>query len=293
MENATALAEYCRKDRDKSPAMYATLKAEAAELRRDILEALYHSGGGHYGGCLSVIDILVWLYRSELRASPADPCDPDRDRLILSKGHAALALYAVLRKLGFVSESLNGYASFDSCLEGHPDMTSVAGVDFSTGSLGQGLSVGLGMAYALRRRARRIWVVLGDGECQEGQVWEAAMLAAACEIDNLHVVIDGNRFQEWGRHAEAGGSVPVPVADLADKWQAFGWRTVVCDGHDFGELEQACSIAKNTTGRPSVIIAHTIKGKGVPMVEAQPQRFHCGSVSDAEHQLMIAQLGLP
>lgn len=291
MENAIA-TEYRGMDRDSSSAMYTALKAEATELRRDILEALYHSGGGHYGGCLSVIDILVWLYRSELRASPADPYDHERDRLVLSKGHAALALYAVLRRLGYISESLNDYASFDSCLEGHPDMTSVVGVDFSSGSLGQGLSVGLGMAYALRQRARRVWVVLGDGECQEGQVWEAAMLAAACEIDNLHAVIDSNGFQEWGRCASTAGTVPVPVADLANKWQAFGWRTAVCDGHDFCELEHACSIARTTTGRPTVIIAHTIKGKGVPMLEAQPQRFHCDSVSDAEHQLMMGQLGL-
>jgi transketolase len=292
METAFAISKSPRMSFATSPAMHAALKAESTVLRRDILEALYRSGGGHYGGCLSVLDIILALYRLELRVVASDPRGPERDRFILSKGHAALALYAVLRHLGFISESLNSYADFASMLEGHPDMSSVAGVDFSTGSLGQGLSVGAGMAYSLKHFARQVWVVLGDGECQEGQVWEAAMLAAACKLDNLHAIIDSNRFQEWGRCASEDESM-VPVSNLVEKWQAFGWRALVCNGHDFGELEDAFATARTTSGRPSVIVAHTIKGKGVPMVEAQPQRFHCDSISDAEHQMMVASLGLP
>jgi transketolase len=291
MEDAIAICRAASGDIAGDSALYASLSDEVLALRRQIAEALYYSGGGHYGGCFSVIDLILALYRLELRVSPQNPGDPGRDRFILSKGHAALALYAVLRRLGFISESLNSYAAFSSCLEGHPDMTSVAGVDFSTGSLGQGLSVGVGMAYALKRASRRVWVVLGDGECQEGQVWEAAMLASACDLDNLHAIVDSNRFQEWGLRATPGQPLPVPVSDMVDKWRAFGWFTTECNGHDFRELRAAFSAAKSAPGRPSVVIAHTIKGNGVPMIEDQPQRFHCDSVSPAEHRSIMASLG--
>jgi len=266
----------------------AALSAEAALLRREIVIALYHASGGHYGGCLSVIDILLALYRCELHVSPDEPHDPERDRLILSKGHSALALYAVLHRLGFWRESLNCYADFVSPLEGHPDMTSVPGVDFSTGSLGQGLSVGVGMALGLRAGDQRVWVVLGDGECQEGQVWEAAMLAASCSLDNLHAIVDCNRLQEWGRRARAADSAPEPVPDQAAKWRSFGWHVIECNGHDFMELLTAFDAAKATRGKPSVILANTVKGRGVPLIELQPVRFHCDSVSEAEHAAILA-----
>jgi transketolase len=269
---------------------FDALRAEALLLRREIVEALQRAGGGHYGGCLSVIDIVLTLYRTQLQVFPRRPRDPGRDRFILSKGHAALALYAVLRRLGFISDSLEGYADFASPLEGHPDMTAVAGVDFSTGSLGQGLSVGLGMAHSLRRASRHVWVVLGDGECQEGQVWEAAMLAAVCKLENLHAVIDSNGFQEWGYNTEPGRARPPPICDLVQKWRAFGWAVFECDGHDFRELNATFAAAKRTTGQPSMVIAHTVKGKGVRMIQDDPQRFHCCAVSDAEHRAIMDAL---
>jgi transketolase len=265
------------------------LKDEARELRREIVDALYRTGGGHYGGCLSVIDILLTLYRRTLRVSPTDPRHPMRDRFILSKGHAALALYAVLRKLGFFSTSLASYADFDSMLEGHPDMLSVPGVDFSTGSLGQGLSIAIGMAHALRNTQQRVWVILGDGECQEGQVWEAAMLGGLSELGRLHVVIDNNRYQEWGWNKRTEAAIP-PVPEIAEKWRAFGWRVLECDGHDFDSIELAISLAEQASERPTVIIANTVKGKDVPMCERDPKRFHCDAVSHDEHLAIVESL---
>jgi transketolase len=274
-----------------------TLPEEAALLRRDIVEALYQTGGGHYGGSLSVIDLLLTLYRRELRVVPAAPRHPGRDRLILSKGHAAIALYAVLRRLGYFTDALGDYASFASPLEGHPDMTRLAGVDFSTGSLGQGLSVGIGAALAVRSTGPRVWVVLGDGECQEGQIWEAAMLAAQVRVGNLHVVVDHNRFQEWGwNHPEpgaAGATTPPPPIDrLVEKWDAFGWRVLEVDGHDFDALERVVRDAGRTEpcASPTVVVAHTVKGKGVSMIEADPMRFHCGAVTAAEHAEILRSL---
>jgi transketolase len=266
------------------------LTEEALALRRDIVDALYCSGGGHYGGCLSALDLILALYRCELRVSPKAPLDPDRDRFILSKGHAALALYAVLRRLGFYASDLNHYAEFTSPLEGHPDMASVPGVDFSTGSLGQGLSVGLGMAYALRRRSRRVWVMLGDGECQEGQVWEAAMLAASCKADNLHAIVDSNLYQEWGHPKTEDEPNPTPVSQITEKWRSFGWKVVNCDGHDFGDIRSAFRAVTQVTGQPSIIVAKTVKGRGVPLIEAHPQRFHCDAVTAAEHSAIVASL---
>lgn len=277
------------------------LPEEAALLRREIVEALYQTGGGHYGGSLSVIDLLLTLYRRQLRVAPAAPRHPDRDRLILSKGHAAIALYAVLRRLHYFDDSLGGYGSFDSRLEGHPDMTRLPGIDFSTGSLGQGLSVGIGAALAVRPTGQRVWVVLGDGECQEGQIWEAAMLAAQARLENLHVVVDHNRFQEWGWNrpeaagatGTAAGGPPVPIDRMVEKWQAFGWHVSEVDGHDFDALERALRDATGAgvPGRgPSVVVAHTVKGKGVPMIEADPVRFHCGAVTASEHELILRSL---
>ncbi len=263
------------------------LAEEASLLRRDIVEALYQCGGGHYGGSLSVIDLLLTLYRRQLRVAPGAPQHPDRDRVILSKGHAALAQYAVLRRLGFFDHPLADYGSIDSPLEGHPDMTVLPGIDFSSGSLGQGLSLGIGMALALRSAGRQVWVVLGDGECQEGQVWEAAMLAAQCGLDNLHAVIDHNRFQEWGWRRDAAGLVPEPVDRLQQKWAAFDWHVLSCDGHDFGALEASFAAAAATSGQPSVVVAHTTKGKGFPLIESDPIRFHCGTVDDTEHAALV------
>lgn len=267
-----------------------TLSQEAKRLRREIVETLYLAEGGHYGGGLSVVDILLVLYRRELRICPSIPRHSERDRLILSKGHAAVALYAMLRRLAYFDSPLSDYANFSSILEGHPDMTRIPGVDFSSGSLGQGLSVGIGMALALRKHGQRIWVVLGDGECQEGQVWEAAMLAAACHLDNICAIIDCNRFQEWGWAPTPENPHPEPVPQMALKWLAFGWNVIECDGHDHVAIEGAISASRQCRSRPSVILAHTKKGKGVPLIESAPSRFHCETVTPDEHQEIMRSL---
>lgn len=266
---------------DRDASRFDVLAREAAELRRDVVEALHAAKGGHYGGSLSVIDILLTLYRTQVRPAHGPLRDPDRDRVILSKGHAAIALYAVLRKVGLTDASLADYASLGSPFEGHPDMTALPAVDFSTGSLGQGLSVGLGMAIVLRRRGARVWVVLGDGECQEGQVWETAILATRVEAENLAAVIDVNGFQEYGSD---------PVPEIARKWAAFGWRVFEVDGHDHQALAAAYADAAATAGRPTAIMARTIKGKGVPLVERDPMRFHCTTVTDLEHAEIVRSL---
>jgi transketolase len=273
------------------------LSVEAGSLRRDIVEALYEAGGGHYGGSLSVVDLLLTLYRKQLRVAPALPRHPGRDRLILSKGHAAIALYAVLRRLGYFADPLGDYASFASPLEGHPDMTCLPGVDFSTGSLGQGLSVGIGAAIALQSTGANVWVILGDGECQEGQIWEAAMLAAQLSLGNLCAVVDHNRFQEWGWNrpepqtpAASEAMPPPPIDQMVEKWRAFGWRVIEANGHDFAALEETFAVASAEIVGPTVIIAHTVKGKGVPLIEANPERFHCDAVSAVEHQLILRSL---
>jgi transketolase len=269
----------------------APLIHEARAIRLAVADALYAiPTGGHYGGCFSVVEILLGLYRLAMRIEPAEPENPRRDRLILSKGHSALTLYAVLRQLGYFSSDLRQYADFASRLEGHPDMLTLPGIDFSTGSLGQGLSVGAGMALALRKNATPVWVVLGDGECQEGQIWEAAMLASVYQLDNLCVVVDCNGFQECGWAFVDTTSSPEPVPEMAAKWTAFGWNVVSCNGHLFPQLARSFSLTKSFKGKPSVILAKTRKGKGAAYVEEQAPRFHCTSVSPAEHDIIIRQI---
>ena len=269
---------------DDSP--YACLRDEAAALRRDVVEALFACGGGHYGGSLSVVDILLILYRCE----PALQAEaPGRDRLILSKGHAAVALYAVLRRLGLADEPLGEYGTLGSAYQGHPDMTFLPAVDFSSGSLGQGLAVGLGMAMALKPGGAHVWVVLGDGECQEGQIWEAAQLAERYRADNLTAVIDGNGHQEFGWPGATGEDAQ-PVKRLAEKWRAFGWEMDEVDGHDHRALAAAFARARATEGRPCAVLARTTKGKGVRLIESDPVRFHCTSVTEEEHQQIVGSL---
>jgi transketolase len=264
----------------------SSLAAEAVELRREIIEALYSCGGGHYGGSLSVLDLILVLYRRILKIYPDNPQHPNRDRFILSKGHSSIALYAVLRKLGFFRYPLAEYGQYGSPLEGHPDMTVLEGIDFSTGSLGQGLSVGLGMALALRGMDQHVWVVLGDGECQEGQVWEAAMLAARYRVERLHAVIDVNKFQEWGwSYSPEVNSEP--LEQLVQKWSSFGWRVFEVDGHDYESLTTTLLSAAALKDQPSIVIAKTVKGKGYPTIEADPTRFHCTTVSAQEHEELL------
>jgi transketolase len=268
--------------------MTTSLAERARELARSgrlsALELLHRSGGGHYGGVLSVIDALAALYT----AAPIRPLAGDGDRLILSKGHAAAALYVTLGRLGWLEYELHGLGMLGG-LEGHPDMTSCRAVHFSTGSLGQGLAVGLGMALALRASDHHVWVVVGDGECQEGQIWEAAMLASRLQLAHLHVVVDANGAQECGWSRPGVTAVPLPEA--AAKWNAFGWRVTELPGHDHDALTSWIVRARATEGAPSVALARTIKGHGVRLFQDDPARAHHTQLDDSEYLRAFEELG--
>ena len=248
----------------------AALSARAREL---ILESVFQAGAGHIGGPLSATDLLVALYFDWLRLDPTLPDWPQRDRFILSKGHSAIGLYVVLALRGFFPiEELASFDQIDSRLQGHPDMTKLPGLDMSTGSLGQGLSPGVGMAIGAKLSGQdfRTWVMLGDGEIQEGQIWEAAFVAARYELDNLVAILDYNGLPQFG-WPEAGQPASLsrtrPIDDPAAKFNAFGWRTVACDGHDHADIRRAFAQATETRGQPTCVIAKTIKGKGVSFME--------------------------
>lgn len=243
------------------------LKEKAKEIRKSIIQMTGAAGSGHPGGSLSAADIVATLYFHELRINPQEPDWPDRDRFILSKGHAAPVLYAALAERGFFpKEELLSLRKFGSRLQGHPDMKALPGVEMSTGSLGQGLSVANGVALAgkLDGKDYRVYVLLGDGECQEGMIWEAAMAAAHYQLDNLTVFLDYNGLQIDGPVKEVMSPEP-----LTDKWKAFGWHVLAIDGHDIGAILSALSEARETKGRPTMIVAKTVKGKGVSFMENQ------------------------
>lgn len=243
------------------------LKGKAKEIRRHIIKMTGAAGSGHPGGSLSATDIITYLYFKELQVDPQNPQWPQRDRFILSKGHAAPVLYAALAEKGFFPvEELLSLRKINSPLQGHPDMQKVKGVEMSTGSLGTGFSTSMGMALAakLDQSDNRVYVMLGDGEIQEGQVWEAAMAAAHYKLDNLIAVLDYNGLQIDGPIAEVMSPEP-----LAEKWQAFGWEVIQIDGHSFEQIEEAFNSAKSIKGKPVMIIAKTIKGKGVSFMENQ------------------------
>lgn len=264
------------------------LKETARELRIDILKMLNKSKSGHTGGSLSCIDILTALYFSKMKYKKEDPQWPDRDRFVLSKGHAAPALYVVLAKLGYCSqEDLGTLRKIGSKLQGHPSCKSMPGIEVSTGSLGQGLSMANGIAMGLRLDGRpsRIFCVLGDGECQEGQVWEAAMTAAHYKLDNLCAIVDNNGLQIDGAVKDVMGIEP-----LADKWKAFGWNAISADGHDFESILSALDTAEETKGQPTVIVARTIKGKGVSIFEGKA-KYHGTPPSDEELVVALKELG--
>lgn len=250
-------------------------KQQAEAVRRGIVELLQAAGGGHFGGSLSLVDLLLVIWRDFLRID-SEP----RDRFVLSKGHGAPALYITLSTLGLLDASaLAGYGRQPDAPPAHPEIGRLPYCDFSTGSLGQGLSAALGMALMLREGGRRVWAVLGDGECQEGQVWEAAMLAARLNVSNLIAVVDCNDRQEWGYRSGPA----TPVLALADKWRAFGWRVEETDGHDPSRLRSAFRrLADAQAQSPAVVLAATIKGRGFPLIEADPDRFHCDSLDPAE-----------
>jgi len=242
-----------------------SLQETARLLRRRIIEMIADAASGHPGGSLSAADILTVLYFKVLRHRPDAPDWADRDRFILSKGHAAPALYAALAQAGyFPLDQLKTFRQFGSPLQGHPELGRLPGVEASTGSLGQGVSLGAGMALAGRidRKDYRVYVLIGDGEANEGQVWEAAMFAAARRLDRLTVILDCNRQQLDGWTEEI-----LDIEPLADKWRAFGWQVIDIDGHDLHQIEAALDTAHGTTDQPTLILARTVKGKGVSFME--------------------------
>ncbi len=266
----------------------AWLTAKAATVRMHTIKAASGAGGAHFGGAMSASDILTALYFDVMRYDPLRPCWADRDRFILSKGHAGIAFYAVLAEAGFFSvRELDTYNCLDTKLGQHPDMNKVAGADMSSGSLGHGLSVGAGMAIAgkLDRKNYRVFVLLGDGEIQEGMVWEAAMAAAHYKLDNLVAIVDYNRLQLDGPIEEVMGVEP-----LTQKWEAFGWSTKEINGHSFPDLCETLSGAAFEEGKPSVIIAHTVKGKGVPLMEGKYE-WHYGAMNAEQEKKALAELG--
>lgn len=265
---------------------YTELEKIAARVRRNIIEMIGRAGSGHPGGSLSCVEILVALYFKVMRLNPEYPGDMDRDRFVLSKGHAAPALYATLAYFGFIPKDwLYSLRKFGSPLQGHPDMKKVPGVEMSTGSLGQGLSIGVGMALGakLQKLGYRVFVLLGDGECQEGQVWEAAMAASHYKLNNLVAIIDRNRLQIDGNTEEV-----MAVEPFVEKWKAFGWMTLEINGHDFGEILPAFQIIPYIS-KPLAIIANTVKGKGVSFMENNVD-WHGKAPKGEEFEMAIKEL---
>jgi transketolase len=241
------------------------LERIAQRIRLGIVKSIAAAGSGHPGGSLSVADITATLYFKEMRIDSKNPTWPERDRFVMSKGHAAPALYATLAEAGFIDkEELATLRKFGSRLQGHPSMRHVPGVEMSTGSLGQGLSAANGMAIAARldKRPTRVYVIIGDGESQEGQIWEASMTSVHHKLDNLMVFLDYNGLQIDGRVTDVKS-----FTEPAARWRAFGWHVLEIDGHDIQAIHAACEEARATKGKPTMAVAHTIKGKGVPFME--------------------------
>ncbi len=262
------------------------LQAKANDIRIDIVESVYRAGCGHPGGSLSIADIMTYLYFEELRIDPENPKDPARDRLVLSKGHTAPALYAALAERGyFPKEDLLTLRKIDSYLQGHPDMKHTPGVDMSSGSLGLGISSACGMALVgkIDKKDYRVYTILGDGESEEGQVWEAAMFAAHYKLDNLCAVIDWNGLQIDGPVSEVMNPTPHD-----EKLRAFGWHVISIDGHDFTAIEKAFEEAKTVVGKPTAIIAKTVKGKGVPFMENRVEWHGAAPKESQYHEAMTA-----
>jgi len=263
------------------------MSSMAKKLRRHVITMIGKAGSGHPGGSLSAAELVTALFFKVLKHDPANPRWAERDRFILSKGHAAPILYAALAERGyFPVEKLATLRILGSCLQGHCDMTATRGVEMSSGSLGQGLSFGIGIALAGRLDTRdyRVYVLLGDGECDEGQVWEAAMASAHFKLDNLVAIVDHNELQIDGWNRDVMNLEP-----LAEKWKAFGWHTIEVNGHDLSQLITAFNEAKRVKGKPTVIIAHTIKGKGVSFMENNVD-FHGKAPTLAEMEKALEEL---
>jgi transketolase len=265
----------------------AELAAIAMQVRRECIEMITAAKSGHPGGSLSVTDILVTLYFDVMRHDPANPKWKDRDRFILSKGHCCPALYSVMAKCGYCPEDqLNTLRKLGSMYQGHPDVRFMPSLEASTGSLGEGISLALGMGLAARLDGSpsRTYVVIGDGESQEGQIWESAMFASMLATDNVCVIMDNNRIQLDGFVQDI-----MAIEPLAAKWQSFGWHTVELNGHDIVSLQNAFAEAAATKGRPTVLIAHTIKGKGVSFMENNP-KFHGTAPTLEEEKKALQEL---
>jgi len=263
------------------------LKKKANQIRKLIIEMLAAAGSGHPGGSLSSADIIACLYFDVLRCDPKNPLWPDRDRFHLSKGHACPALYAALALSGyFDAKELHKLRKLGALLQGHSDRR-VPGIDVGSGSLGQGLSVALGMALAgkIDKKDYRVYCIVGDGELQEGNIWEAAMAVSHFKLDNLCAIIDYNHFQIDGRVDEVMNLEP-----LSDKWKAFGWNVIECNGHSMKELLESFSMARKVKGKPTVIIAHTVKGKGVSFMEGVVD-FHGRAPTEEERKIALGELG--
>ncbi len=263
------------------------LRKTANDMRIDIVEMIYEAQSGHPGGSLSAADILAVLYFKEMNVDPKNPRWEDRDRLVLSKGHASPVLYAALAERGFIpKEELKTFRKINTKLQGHPNMNDTPGVDMTTGSLGQGLSAANGMALAgkLDKKDYRVYAVLGDGECEEGQIWEAAMSAAHYKLDNLTAILDHNGLQIDGPNEKV-----MNIEPIEDKWKAFGWYTIRIDGHDVQQIIDAVEKAKEIKDRPTIIIANTVKGKGVSFMENQVG-WHGTAPNKEQMEQAIAEL---
>ena len=264
-----------------------SLKSEAVKIRMGIIEGVHSAKAGHPGGSLSAAELFTYLYFKEMNLDPGTPRWEDRDRFVLSKGHTAPGLYAALANRGFFPvEDLKTLRRIDSYLQGHPNMNTVPGVDMSTGSLGQGISCAVGMALGLRLQGKtaRVYTLLGDGEIQEGQVWEACMAAAHYRLDNLLVIVDNNGLQIDGPIDEVMSPYPI-----TDKLAAFGFHTVAIDGHDFGQMEAAFASARKIRGQPTAIVMKTTKGKGVSYMENNTL-WHGKAPNDAEYAQAMSEL---
>ncbi len=265
----------------------AKLQKDAAKVRMSVIEGTFNAKSGHPGGSLSIADIITYLYLYKLNIDPKNPKWEDRDRFVLSKGHTAPALYGAMALKGFFpEEEIKTLRKPDSRLQGHPSMNLTPGVDMSTGSLGQGISVAVGMALGakINNKSFRVYTVLGDGEIEEGQVWEAAMFASAKKLDNLVVVVDNNNLQIDGTIEEVNSPYPID-----EKFKAFGFNVINIDGHDFDQIDEAFTQAENCKGKPTAIIAKTIKGKGVSFMENQVG-WHGKGPNEEEYNAAMAEL---
>ena len=259
----------------------------ACKVRIWTIEGVFNAKSGHPGGSLSAADIMTYLYFKEMNVDPADPKNPDRDRFVLSKGHCCPSLYAALALKGYFStDEIKVLRHIGAMLQGHPDMKGTPGVDMSSGSLGQGVSAACGMALAgkLDNKNYRVYTMLGDGECEEGQVWEAAMFAVHMKLDNLCMIVDFNRLQIDGHVDDVAG-----LGDIGKKFEGFGFEVIRMNGNDFNEIESAFEKAKTIKGKPTVIIANTIKGKGVSYMEDQVG-WHGKAPNADEYKIAIEEL---